>query len=160
VPDVNACRAQTKTCVTHGVDPDSPDRGVAVMEVGAPAGGAARFVLGLKADGTWGYWFGSQQATYHALTLPAEMRVCADGQSVNVRETASETASSRGMLKDGALVTADRFMLTNPGTYGGPGPSGNGWYSITGATPGFVRADLLSVTTQPDCKLRDALQAR
>jgi len=116
------------------------------------------FVLGLKPGGDWAYWFGSQQATYHALALPAQMRVCADGQGVNVRETASETAATRGLIKDGTIVTADRFVLTQPAIYRSPGPAGNGWYSVSGPTPGFVRADFLSVTTLPDCKLRDALE--
>jgi hypothetical protein len=85
------------------------------------------------------------------------MRVCADGQGVNVRQAADEASTALGLLKDGTMVTAERFVLTQAGTYNAPGPRGNGWYSISGATPGFVRADFLSVTTQPDCQLRDAL---
>ncbi len=87
------------------------------------------------------------------------MRVCADGQGVNVRQAADEKAPSAGLLKDGTIVTADNFVLTQPGTgsFAKPGPAGNGWYGISAPTAGFVRADFLSVVSLPDCQLRDFL---
>jgi hypothetical protein len=127
------------------------------MELGDPRGGGAMFVLGQKAPGDWAFWFGTQQKTYHATALAAQMRVCADGQGVNVRQMPNETSTGLGLLKDGTVVTADRFVLTQEGTFKGAGPSGNGWYGISGPTAGFIRADFLSVTSLPDCELRNAL---
>jgi hypothetical protein len=157
VADGPTCQKQTKPCVLHGIDPDSPDRGVTVMELGDPQGGGAMVVFGRQADGSWSFWFGTQQQVYHALVLPAEMRVCADGQGVNVRQSADEKSQSVGLLKDGTKVTAENFVLTQAGSYAKPGPSGNGWYSVSGPAAGYIRADFLSVTTLPDCQLRDFL---
>jgi hypothetical protein len=157
VPDGPTCQKQTKPCVLHGVDPESPDRGVAVVEVGDPAGGAAMVVFGRQSNGAWGFWFGTQQQVYHALVLPAQMRVCADGEGVNLRQGPDTATPSISLLKDGTMVTVDSFVLTQPGSYGKPGPTGNGWYAVSAPASGYVRADFLSVTTLPDCSLRDAL---
>jgi hypothetical protein len=157
VTDGPTCQKQTKPCVIHGVDPDSPDRGITAMELADPQGGAAMVVFGRQADDSWSFWFGTQQQVYHALVLPAQMRVCADGQGVNVRKAADEQAPSAGLLKDGATVTAENFVLTQPGSFAKPGPAGNGWYSVSAPTVGFIRADLLSVLSLPDCQLRDFL---
>ncbi len=157
VPDFAACQKQSKPCITHGVDPDSPDKGIAAFEEGSPQGGAALVVFGQQADKTWGFWFGTQQDVYHALVLPAQMRVCADGQGANVREQPDEKAKVVTAVRDGTMVTAETFVLTNPGSNSGQRKNGNGWYSVSSPAKGFVRADFVSVARLPDCKLRDFL---
>lgn len=114
-------------------------------------------VFGLKPDGAWDYWFGTQQGTYHALKLPAEMRVCASGEGVNVREQPDAGSPAVGQLSDGATVTAERFVLTEPGKIQPSLVSGNGWYQVSGSLSGYIRADFLSVTSLPDCSLHDIL---
>ncbi len=156
VPDADACRKQTKACILPAPGESSPGRGIAAMEQGDPQGGGALIVFATQTDGNWGFWFATQQDVYHALRLPAEMRVCADGQGVNVRDHADETSTSLGLLKDGTVVTAETFVLTRAESLP-RGPSGNGWYSISAPQPGFIRADFLSVTRLPDCSLRDSL---
>jgi hypothetical protein len=137
---------------------DSPERGVAAFSLGFAEFGGAEVVFGRDQAGGWQFWFGTQQQIYHALKMPAEMRVCADGQGANVRVAPDVSAKSAGLLKENAIVTAQQFVLTQPGARPGEkGPSGNGWYEVTGAFNGFVRADLLSVASLPDCSLRNAL---
>lgn len=160
--DPAICKAdppRKQACLFHDVtEEDSPERGVAVFGLGFADGGGALVVFGRDESGGWQFWFGTQQGVYHALRLPAEMRVCADGQGANVRMAPNVSAKSLGMLKDGAIVTSTQFVLTEPGSNSPqPAKNGNGWYQVTGDIDGFVRADLLSVTALPDCKLRDAL---
>jgi hypothetical protein len=153
----DACRAQTKPCILVSPEEATPDRGVAAFEEASPEGGGALVVFGAEANGAWGFWFGTQQAVYHALKLPAEMRVCADGQGVNVRQQPDVTSAAVGQLAAGAVVTADRFILTDPVTAVLSPERGNGWYAVSGSVQGYIRADFLSATTLPDCSLRDAL---
>jgi hypothetical protein len=163
--DPTVCKGEPprkQACLFHDVsEKDSPERGVAAFGLGFADGGGALVVFGRDETGGWQFWFGTQQSVYHALSMPAEMRVCADGQGANVRTAPDVSAKSLGTIKDGSIVTATQFVLTDPGSNSPqPGKNGNGWYQVTGEINGFIRADLLSVATQPDCKLRDSLVAR
>jgi hypothetical protein len=157
--DPAICKAdppRKRACINHDTtEKDSPARGVAVFGLAFADGGGALVVFGRDEAGGWQFWFGTQQSVYHALSMPAEMRVCADGQGANVRMAPNLAAESLGTLKDGSVLTAMQFLLTEPG-WSSPQPlrAGNGWYQVTGEINGFIRADLLSVTSQPGCKLR------
>jgi hypothetical protein len=154
VGEVDECLPPATICVTYGHGADAPDLGVAAVAVFEPEFGGAIAFFGLQGNGMWGYWFATQNDYYQATVLPAQMRVCADGQGVNVREDADTASSSLGLLRDGTLVTAESFVLTQPGT-NNPGTVGLGWYAVSGAMRGFIRSDLLSKATEPDCSLRD-----
>ena len=159
-PDICGKEApRVQDCLYHGPsDADSPDRGVASFGLGYAQGEGAQVVFGRDGAGAWQFWFGTQQGTYHALQLPAEMRICADGQGANVRQQPDIASPSMGVLKDNAVVTAEQFVLTQA-AHIGDGPNGNGWYEVTGEVSGFIRADLVSVTSLPDCSLRNAIEA-
>ena len=132
-------------------------RGIVVLnllEVGA--GGHAE-ALGRGVDGTWGYWFASQQDTYHALRLPASMNVCADGEGLNVRTQPAADAALVGVLADGAIVSAEEFALTEPDGSAPGGARGDGWYRLSAPLGGWVKADYVSDAHLDGCGLRDFL---
>lgn len=160
--DAVACKMsppRPQNCLFHDVtEKDSPERGIAVFGLGFRDGGGALIVFGRDEAGGWQFWFGTQQSVYHALALPAQMRICADGSAANVRMAPDMSAKSLGTLKEGTLVTAEQFVLTQPGAYSADSATGGmGWYQVSGELTGFIRADLLSVATLPDCSVRDAL---
>jgi hypothetical protein len=133
--------------------------GIAVFDVAEPeAGDAGLGILGRAPDGTWKYWFGTQQP-YALLALPGDMRVCADGDGLNLRTQPAATAPQVTLLADGTIVRGDGFVLTEPGT---PGPDaekrGYGWYHIAAPQEGWAYSRFLSNAQIGDCSLRDALE--
>ena len=150
---------RTQACLARlPENPDSPEHGIVTFEVGFIDGGGAMVVFGRDEAGGWQFWFGTQQQTYQPLRLPAEARICAGGEGANVRQAPDVSAMSLGVLKDGTMLTAEDFVLTQPGSNAPGSPLGNGWYRVTGALNGFIRADLLSDAGTSGCGLHDAIE--
>jgi hypothetical protein len=151
-----ACRAagNTKPCVSLNSSPQTVARGIATVALAAPnGGGGAIGVMGRDQAGEWRRWMTTQQ-TYVLLFLPGDLRVCADGEGVNVRELPSTEGKLVKTVADNTVLRAEQFILTTPGTGDTPGI---GWYQVTGAAAGWARSDLLSNASLPDCGLRNAL---
>jgi hypothetical protein len=145
-----------KACLNWSTTPSTPARGVAAFNVGSAQGGGAMMVTGLEADGvTWGVWFGTQQALYQAVSLPADMLVCAGGNGLTVHESHSSSSDTVDTVGDGKVVRAEEFVLTAPGS---SGSTGSGWYRISSPVEGWADATDLSVASLGDCSFHDALQ--
>jgi hypothetical protein len=145
-----------KDCVNWSTTPSTPALGVAAFNVGSPQGGGALMVTGLEADGvTWGRWFGTQQALYQAVALPAAMLVCAGGQGLAVYQDASTSSAAVGTVPDGKTVQAEQFVLTSPGS---ARSNGSGMYRLSSPIQGWADATDLSVASLGDCSTHDALQ--
>jgi hypothetical protein len=154
VAGAEACKRPARLCVATYGRIDSPALGVVAVSVTDPEFGGAIAFFGRRDDGSWAYWFSTQNDSYQATSLPAQMRVCADGQGANLRMTADAGGRALSVLRDGAIVTAESFVLTQPGS-SQPLVAGLGWYRLSAPAAGFVRSDLLSVTRFGDCSVRD-----
>ena len=71
-------------CILPRSSADTIAGGIAVFGVRYEAGGDYLGVLGRTPGGEWQYWAGSQQP-YLLVALPGDMRVCADGDGLNLR---------------------------------------------------------------------------
>jgi len=147
------------SCIIARSNAATLSSGIAVFDVAEPEfGDAGLGILGRTPDGTWKYWFGTQQP-YALLSLPGDMRVCADGDGLNLRTEPAATAPQLALLRHGTIVRGDGFVLTEPGT---PGPDaekkGYGWYHIAAPQDGWAYSKFLSNAQIGDCSLRDALE--
>ncbi len=137
-------------------------RGLFTFGSGDPDGFGGAFILfGRTADGGWDQWFGSQNIIYQPISLPGEARVCADGDSLNVRQAASAAAPIVGLLPDGAILTAEEFVLTGAQPLDDQGQRtgrGEGWYRVSGPAAGWVNSRFISSTRLPDCMIRDLFE--
>ena len=105
------------------------------------SGGGAHEILGLTPDGSWQFWFATQQPVYQLLTLPGSLLICAGGDSLNVRASPAADAAIVTQLRDGSQAMADSFVLTQPGDHSAPGQpvfGMGGWYRITAPAQGWV----------------------
>ena len=122
--------------------------GISAWTVSDPLGHASYTgVLGRTADGEWKLWFSSQSSTA-LIVLQGQVRVCADGQGLNLRKTAAPTADRIASIADNEVLVADRFVLTEPGT---PTVAGAGWYHLTTVPDGWAYSTFLVDAAQPDC---------
>lgn len=154
--DCSSNNPDGKSCLNWSTTASSPALGVAAFNVGSPQGGGAMMVTGLEPDGaTWGIWFGTQQALYQAVSLPADMLVCAGGSGLTVHESYDASSAVVDTVGDGNTVRAEQFVLTAPGS---AGATGSGWYRISSPAEGWADATDLSVTSLGDCSFHDALQ--
>jgi hypothetical protein len=145
-----------KDCLNWSTTASTPALGVAAFNVGSAQGGGALMVTGLEADGqTWGLWFGTQQALYQAVSLPADMLVCAGGNGITVHESYDASSAAVDTVSDGNTVRAEQFVLTSPGS---SGSGGSGWYRLSSPVEGWADAKDLSVSSLGDCSFHDALQ--
>lgn len=142
------------SCLALESVPADVERGIAVFGVGDPDGnGGFDAVMGHMADGSWKLWFTSQNP-YQPTRLPGEMAVCAGGDGVNVRASASTDASVVDHLPDGAHVTGEEFLLTEPAE---PGHQGFGWFRISAPDAGWIYSKYLEAATLDDaCALHNA----
>jgi hypothetical protein len=150
------CKApgNSKPCVSINSATETVKRGIATFGLAAPSGGGGALgVMGRNQAGEWRRWLTTQQ-TYHLLSLPGEIRVCADGEGVNVRELPSTEGKLVQTVADNTIMRAEQFILTTPGV---EGTAGIGWYQVTSPVTGWARSDLLSNASYPDCSLRDAM---
>jgi hypothetical protein len=128
--------------------PDTTSAGISAWTVSDPLGHASYTgVLGLTADGEWKLWF-SAQSTTAQLVLQGKVRVCADGQGLNLRKTAAATGDRIASIADNEVLVADKFVLTEPGT---PTAAGAGWYHLTTVPDGWAYSKFLVDASQPGC---------
>jgi len=152
-------------CVEPMSRPEHAGRGIAVFGVAYAAAGPLIAVLGREAGGAWGFWFGTRGFVYQLLELPGEMKVCAVG-GLELRTEPSAAAAVSDRLAHLEVVTAEEFVLTEPGelpTAGIGGRNGSGWYRLGAPLAGWAPATSLTNTTVdatlrlPDCATRDVL---
>jgi hypothetical protein len=154
------CTNADRSCIEPAPSNGALNLGIAALGY-RPArnepGGAALF-SGRKLDGSWGYWFGTQNTNHRLTLLPGELRVCADGDGLNIRERPDTSAAILAKLNDGTTMTAIQFVLTEPGTRDA---AGAGWYRVVVTEPavtGWVFSRFTSTTALPDCSTRDILE--
>lgn len=158
VADCSSNNPGGKNCLNWSSTASTPANGVAAFNVGSPDGGGALMVLGLEADGqTWGRWFSTQQALYQAVSLPADMLVCAGGSGLTVYAGHSTSSGAAGTVDDGNTVHAEEFVLTSAGS---TSANGTGWYKLSSPVAGWADADDLSIASLGDCSFHDALQGK
>ncbi len=132
--------------------------GISVWSISEASGEGFVGVLGRTTDDEWKFWFAAQQA-YPLITLPGEVRVCANGDGLRLRSLPSTTAPPVASLDDNAINTVDQFVLTEPGTYApGASTNGYGWYHTQTEPEGWAYSKYLSTAALSDCALRDALE--
>ncbi len=154
---VSPCPANT-LCASATNTIDTLMGGISVWSVSEASGAGFVGVLGRTADGEWKFWFAAQQA-YPLITLPGEVRVCANGDGLRLRSLPSTTAPPVASLDDNAINTVDQFVLTEPGTYApGASTSGYGWYHTQTEPAGWAYSKYLSTAALPDCAPHDALE--
>lgn len=146
--------ASAPTCLESLSMSNTVAAGISAWRVTAQGGGSSYTgVLGRMADGSWKLWFSSQDVIW-LIALPGTMRVCADGQGLNLRKTDSATAERVASIADNTLVAGDKFVLTEPGT---PTQEGFGWYHLTTHPDGWAYSKYLADSTQPNCNARNKL---
>jgi hypothetical protein len=132
--DPNCVPTEAGTCMTGEWPAEMLASGIAT----GPAGGAATF-YGRRADGTWVYWFATQNSGGPQTSLPGDMIVCADGDGLNLRAEPSTSAAVVTLIPDGSVVRGDRFVMTDPPTSGGGvGAHPDGWYHIVSPQEGWA----------------------
>ena len=141
----------------------SVDLGVMRLGFRAPVGegGGAAVFAGKGPDGTWGFWFGTQQGIYRAVDLPGDILVCSGADALNVRQAPSMSAAIVSSLKDGDRVRAEQFVLTEPGSLIPGGANGAGWYRVSANTlpaGGWVYSKFTTDARLGSCELRNAIE--
>jgi hypothetical protein len=151
--------ADTPVCISPNPTLGTPERGTAAFATSEfPGGGAVEF-LGQTPEGEWKFWFGTQNITYQLTVLPGEMRVCASGEGLNVRESPDRESESLTLLNDDSVIGVDSFVLTEPGSRSPVtgAQAGFGWYHLTSPREGWVYSKYLSAAALGDCSVHDAL---
>ncbi|MGI8554079.1 MAG: SH3 domain-containing protein, partial [Dehalococcoidia bacterium] len=120
--------------------------------------GGALVLFGRLLDGSWGYWFATQQGIYQRLALPGGMLVCADGNGARLRAAPDTDAEIVDVLPDLTLMTGDRFVLTQPGDIA-THTVGAGWYHLSAPESGWIASTLTTDAGRGDCSLRDIMTA-
>jgi hypothetical protein len=143
-----------RDCVTLESAPEDLARGIAVFGISdAGQNGGFGAAMGRTASGDWKLWFTSQNP-YQLTRLPGEMVVCAGGDGLRIHSGPSAEADVPCGLADGALVTGEQFVLTEPVD---PGHSGFGWFRISEPQTGWLYSKYLeSAALNDHCALHDA----
>ncbi|MGD9933993.1 MAG: SH3 domain-containing protein [Dehalococcoidia bacterium] len=126
--------------------------GIAVFGVSSGGGGSAA-VYGRNSDGEWKLWFRTQNA-FSLLFLPGDVRICADGDGLNVRSQASLAGPVVTTLADETVARAEEFVLDTAGA--NSAQRGFGWYRLTAPVEGWAHSEFLAAAAHGDCALRDA----
>ncbi len=115
--------------------------------------------LGQTPEGEWKFWFGTQNTTYQLTALPGDMRVCAGGDGLNVRESPDRESEPLTLLNDDSVIRVDRFVLTEPGSRSPVtgAQTGFGWYHLTSPQEGWAYSKYLSAASLVDCSVHDAM---
>ena len=143
-------------CIELLSDAPSLDGGLARFNGGYLSGNRFELFLGRAADGSWGYWYSTQQPSYTVTELPAAVLTCGGGQGVTVREGPSAGAKAVTRLPDLAELRAEEFVLTAAGA--APATRGDGWYRVTGAASGWVPSRDAVAARFGDCAFRDEIE--
>lgn len=126
--------------------------GIAVFGVSSGGGGFAA-VYGRTAAGKWKPWFRSQNA-FSLLFLPGDVRICADGDGLNVRAEASLAGPVVTTLADGTVARAEEFVLDT--ATASTSSRGFGWYRLTAPAEGWAHSEFLAAAAEGTCAGRDA----
>lgn len=155
---------KANNCITARSNAETLAGGIAEFSVYEPPsdvsfGEAFLGVLGRTADGAWEYWFGTQSPYALLLALPGDMRVCADGDGLNLRSEPAKDAPQVALLADGTIVRGDRFVLPErEANVDRRLPRGHGWYHITAPEDGWAYSKYLSNAASGDCSVRDTVE--
>jgi hypothetical protein len=150
---------ETPVCIIPDPSLGTPERGTAAFATSEYPGSGAMEFLGQTPAGEWQFWFGTQDITYQLTVLPGEMRVCAGGEGLKVRSSGAVEADVLTVLNDDAIITVDRFLLTEPGSRSPTtgAQAGFGWYHLTSPQEGWAYSRYLSAASLGDCSVHDAL---
>ncbi len=150
--DCDAPDAADKPCITLTSNEETVRNGLATFGVATRAGGGHVALFGRNQSGEWIHWHDTQN-TFLLLFLPGDVRICADGDGLNVRELPTISAKVITTVPDESVARVDQFVLDLPGEEGG---RGFGWYHLTTPVEGWAHSDYLAAAAQGDCAVRDA----
>jgi hypothetical protein len=153
-------RGDGRSCLYYQPDWANPATGIAAFGISDGYGGAAVY-LGLTPAGEWQFWLATQNIVYQQMRLPGLVRVCAEGDRLNVRAAPDTSATIVGQLNSHEVILAERFVLTEPGqpaTTNQPGRAGAGWYAVTGRIAGWAYSRFLAAAERGDCQDRDLVE--
>lgn len=140
-------------CISLQSPASAAERGTVAIGVADAAGfGGFVAIFGRDSAGAWDLWFGTQNQSYHAWILPADMLVCADGDGLNVRKAPGSDAPIVTLLKDLVKVRAEEFVLIAAAS---GQKQGTGWYRLSSPVEGWAHSSFLSDARLNDCSLRD-----
>jgi hypothetical protein len=156
--DRAACEAAnpaSRICIELLSDGGTVAAGTALFRAGDLDGGGFLFFMGRLVDGSWGYWFGTQQ-TYDTLdALPGTLVACGLGGDVEVHGAPGGAVT--GTVPHLEQLTAEEFALKEPGQFAAGGTRGKGWYRISAPAAGWVSADHATDAAFGDCLLHEEL---
>ncbi|MGE0229750.1 MAG: SH3 domain-containing protein [Dehalococcoidia bacterium] len=150
-------------CVTTTNPGVSADLGIMrfAYQEPVPGGGGALVFAGRTADGSWRFWFGTQNVQYRLVDLPGDILVCADGDGLNVRERPDGASPVVGFVADLSKLRAEEFLLTEPGSTKPDLVAGTGWYRVGVGSPAqtaWVASAFVADARSGSCALRDAVE--
>lgn len=148
----------SKICVELKTADAALAGGIARFAAGDPNGGGFSFYMGRMIDGTWAYWFGTQQQTYVLEEPPGELLACSATASIEIRREPRADAAAVRSVADLGELKAERFVLTKAGSHQAAGERGEGWYFVTSPAEGWVPAQDVTDATLSDCLLHDAIE--
>jgi hypothetical protein len=148
-------------CILTLSDDSTATAGMAVFGVQYPNTAETREVLGRVSDGSWQPWFRAQNVIYQLISLPGAMRVCAEGNLVDVRAGPTQSARTLDVLTDGTPLMADGFLLAQAGSFStnAPPPGDIGWYHLTAPLQGWISSRMISDASLGTCSWHDALRS-
>ncbi|MCA9829066.1 MAG: SH3 domain-containing protein [Dehalococcoidia bacterium] len=141
-----------KTCVELQSSDVTVRGGIAVFGLSSGAGGVAA-VYGRTQAGEWKPWFRTQNA-FSLLFLPGDVRICADGDGLNVREQASLAGPVLTTLADDTIARAEEFVLDTAAS--SDRTRGFGWYRLTTPAEGWAHSEFLAAAAEGNCTTRNA----
>ncbi len=146
-----AAENAAKICVELQSSDVTVRGGIAVFGLSSGAGGVAA-VYGRTQAGEWKPWFRTQNA-FSLLFLPGDVRICADGDGLNVREQASLAGPVVTTLADNTIARAEEFVLDTAAA--SDGTRGFGWYRLTTPAEGWAHSEFLAAAAEGNCTTRD-----
>jgi hypothetical protein len=127
--------------------------GIALFTVENPDGSGYIMVFGRTQAGEWQRWLDTQNS-FLLLFLPGDVRICAEGDGLNIRERPGVGGAVVTTLADDTVARVDQFILEVP--LSEDGTRGTGWYHLTAPVEGWAHSEFLSAAAFGDCVLRDA----
>lgn len=156
--DCIANNPDNRPCIDIASTPDQLETGIAKFNGGYPEGGTFMLVMARTESGDWAYWYSAQSLTYLVADLPGELIACGGG--ADVPALSSPGGAEVALLPELERLTADSFVLAEPGAFGADGERGSGYYHITAPIDAWVDATLTTDALLGDCSIRDAFEAQ
>ncbi|HET7738954.1 MAG TPA: hypothetical protein VFK32_10310 [Tepidiformaceae bacterium] len=147
-----------RPCIDIASTPVQLTTGIAKFNGGYPEGGTFMLVMARTESGEWAYWYSAQSLTYLVADLPGELIACGGGSDVPALE--SPGGAEIDLIPELQSLTADSFVLVEPGAFGADGDRGSGYYHLTAPIDAWVDATLTADAMLGDCELRDAFEAK